>query len=56
MACGGLADVEAYPNKATGSCGGALRINGLDRRFGLADLHALLESSARPDYLVLNGR
>jgi (S)-citramalyl-CoA lyase len=38
---------------ATGSCGRALRINGLDRRFGLADLHALMESSASPDYLVL---
>src|SRR6202035_720908 len=35
------------------SCRRALRINGLDRRFGVADLHALLESSARPDYLVL---
>lgn len=38
---------------AAGSCGRALRINGLDRRFGLADLQALLESSACPDYLVL---
>jgi (S)-citramalyl-CoA lyase len=38
---------------ATGSCGRALRINGLDRRFGVADLHALLESNACPDYLVL---
>jgi (S)-citramalyl-CoA lyase len=36
-----------------GSCRRALRINGLDRRFGLADLQALLESSACPDYLVL---
>jgi (S)-citramalyl-CoA lyase len=38
---------------AADSCGRALRINGLDRRFGLADLQALLESSACPDYLVL---
>ena len=38
---------------AAGSCSRALRINGLDRRFGLADLQALLESSACPDYLVL---
>jgi (S)-citramalyl-CoA lyase len=35
------------------SCGRALRMNGLETRFGLADLHELLESSARPDYLVL---
>ena len=28
-------------------------MNGLETRFGLADLHDLLESSARPDYLVL---
>jgi (S)-citramalyl-CoA lyase len=35
------------------SCHRALRINGLDRRFGIADLQALLESSASPDYLVL---
>jgi (S)-citramalyl-CoA lyase len=38
---------------APGSCGRALRVNGLDTRFGLADLQALLESSAGPDYLVL---
>ncbi len=38
---------------AAGSCQRALRINGLDTRFGLADLQALLESSACPDYLVL---
>src|SRR5580700_5106537 len=38
---------------AGGSCARALRINGLDRRFGVADLHALLESKASPDYLVL---
>jgi (S)-citramalyl-CoA lyase len=38
---------------AAGSCGRALRMNGLERRFGLADLQALLESSASPDYLVL---
>jgi (S)-citramalyl-CoA lyase len=38
---------------AAGSCGRALRMNGLETRFGLADLHALLESSACPDYLVL---
>jgi (S)-citramalyl-CoA lyase len=38
---------------AADSCQRALRINGLDRRFGIADLQALLESSARPDYLVL---
>jgi (S)-citramalyl-CoA lyase len=38
---------------APGSCGRALRMNGLETRFGLADLHALLESSACPDYLVL---
>jgi (S)-citramalyl-CoA lyase len=35
------------------SCKRALRLNGLDRRAGVADLHALLESSACPDYLVL---
>jgi (S)-citramalyl-CoA lyase len=38
---------------APGSCGRALRMNGLETRFGLADLQALLESNARPDYLVL---
>jgi (S)-citramalyl-CoA lyase len=38
---------------ALDSCRRALRVNGLDRRFGLADLQALLESSACPDYLVL---
>ncbi len=38
---------------AAGSCRRALRMNGLETRFGLADLHALLESSASPDYLVL---
>jgi (S)-citramalyl-CoA lyase len=38
---------------ADGSCGRALRVNGLETRFGLADLQALLESSASPDYLVL---
>ena len=38
---------------APGSCGRALRMNGLDTRFGLADLQALLECSACPDYLVL---
>src|ERR1700692_3975789 len=38
---------------AAGSCRRALRINSLDRRFGLADLQALLESTACPDYLVL---
>jgi (S)-citramalyl-CoA lyase len=38
---------------AVGSCGRALRMNGLETRFGLADLQALLESSACPDYLVL---
>ena len=38
---------------APGSCGRALRVNGLETRFGLADLQALLESSASPDYLVL---
>ena len=38
---------------AAGSCLQALRINGLETRFGLGDLQALLESSARPDYLVL---
>src|SRR5580692_2016605 len=38
---------------ATGSCGRALRMNGLDTRFGLADLQAFLESSACPDFLVL---
>ena len=38
---------------ATVSCRRALRINSLDRRVGLADLHALLESSACPDYVVL---
>jgi (S)-citramalyl-CoA lyase len=31
----------------------ALRINGLDTRAGLADLHALLGSSAAPDLIVL---
>src|ERR1700685_2772091 len=38
---------------AAGSSGRALRINGLETRFGLADLQAFLESSASPDYLVL---
>ena len=38
---------------AAGSCGRALRMNGLETCFGLADLQALLESSACPDYLVL---
>jgi (S)-citramalyl-CoA lyase len=38
---------------APGSCGRALRMNGLETRFGLADLQAFLESSASPDYLVL---
>ena len=38
---------------AADSCQRALRINGLDRRFGLADLQAYLESSACADYLVL---
>ena len=31
----------------------ALRINGLDTRAGIADLNALLETGAAPDYLVL---
>ncbi len=31
----------------------ALRINGLDTAAGIADLHALLASDARPDFLVL---
>jgi (S)-citramalyl-CoA lyase len=31
----------------------ALRINGLDTRAGIADLDALLESAASPDFLVL---
>jgi (S)-citramalyl-CoA lyase len=62
-----LEDAVAPPDKAqarqmalahlaqpgAGSCGRALRMNGLDTRFGLADLQALLESSARPDFLVL---
>lgn len=38
---------------AVDSCKRALRVNGLDRRAGVADLQALLESSACPDYLVL---
>jgi (S)-citramalyl-CoA lyase len=38
---------------AAGPCRLALRINGLDRRFGLADLQALLEGGVCPDYLVL---
>ena len=38
---------------AAGSGARALRMNGLDTRFGLADLQAFLESSACPDYLVL---
>jgi (S)-citramalyl-CoA lyase len=38
---------------ACGSCVRALRINGLETHFGVGDLQALLESSARPDYLVL---
>src|ERR1700722_465468 len=37
----------------TGSCARALRINALVTRFGVADLQALLESEASPDYLVL---
>jgi (S)-citramalyl-CoA lyase len=35
------------------SCGRALRINALVTRAGLADLQALLESGASPDYLIL---
>jgi (S)-citramalyl-CoA lyase len=38
---------------AADPCRRALRINGLDRRFGLADLQALLEGGASPDYVVL---
>jgi (S)-citramalyl-CoA lyase len=38
---------------APGSGGRALRVNGLETRFGLADLQALVESGASPDYLVL---
>ena len=38
---------------AAGFYGRALRINGLDRRFGIADMQALLESGAAVDYLVL---
>jgi (S)-citramalyl-CoA lyase len=38
---------------AVGPCARALRINALVTRFGIADLHALLESGASPDYLVL---
>ena len=38
---------------ATGSCERALRINALVTRFGVADLQALFESDASPDYLVL---
>jgi (S)-citramalyl-CoA lyase len=37
----------------TGSCERALRINALVTRFGVADLQALFESEASPDYLVL---
>lgn len=33
--------------------GHALRINGLDTRAGIADLNALLQTGAAPDYLVL---
>ena len=36
-----------------GSMPRALRINGIDTRAGLADLDAVLESEASPDYLVL---
>jgi (S)-citramalyl-CoA lyase len=38
---------------SAGSCGRALRVNGLETRFGLADLQALLESNACPEFLVL---
>jgi (S)-citramalyl-CoA lyase len=38
---------------AAGSVGRALRINALVTRAGVADLQALLESEASPDYLVL---
>jgi (S)-citramalyl-CoA lyase len=38
---------------APDSCVRALRVNGLETRFGIADLHALLESGASLDYLVL---
>src|SRR6202007_766233 len=38
---------------APSACGRALRVNGLETRFGLADLQALLESGAAPDYLIL---
>lgn len=38
---------------AAGPCARALRINALVTRAGVADLDALLESQASPDYLVL---
>ena len=38
---------------AVGPCARALRINALVTRFGVADLQALFESEASPDYLVL---
>ena len=45
--------LEYLAQPATVSYGRALRINGLDKGFGVANIHALLESAAAPDYIVL---
>src|SRR5271168_3204871 len=45
--------LEYLAQPATVSCGRALRINGLDKGFGVANIHAFLESAAAPDYIVL---
>ena len=37
----------------TGGTRRALRLNGLDKRAGIADLDALLDSKAAPDFVVL---
>ncbi|MDR6100518.1 (S)-citramalyl-CoA lyase [Agrobacterium larrymoorei] len=39
--------------RARGTCARALRVNGIDTPDGLADMLALLESEAAPDFLIL---
>src|SRR4051794_26115690 len=45
--------LEYLAQPAEGQCRRALRINGIDTRFGLADLQALTECNAMPDYIVV---
>ncbi len=47
------AALDYLSSPATGATSRALRINGLDTAAGIADLDALLASSAAPDFLVL---